>query len=212
MNPNCGLPPLVNRHTVRRRSSSSGPSVRGEGGGGIFFLALPGVGVPSGSRSPCLVARLNFGLFGGLSSPSSRRLIFLVLSGLSFFWSFRGLDFLPSSRALDFFCWSVRDLISWSFLGFDLLVPPGPTLVPSGVHFPCLFGGLIFFGSVGCPSFMIPFGDALLGPFGARLLTSPADITGKGWSCVAGLVCCFFFSHLRTLSSDSCSSPLFLFL
>ena len=143
---------------------------------------------------------LNFGLFGGLSSPSSRRLIFLVLSGLSFFWSFRGLDFLPSSRALDFFCWSVRDLISWSFLGFDLLVPPGPTLVPSGVHFPCLFGGLIFFGSVGCPSFMIPFGDALLGPFGARLLTSPAHITGKGWSRVAGLVCCFFFFRISGLS------------
>ena len=167
MNPNCGLPPLVKRHTVRRRSSSSGPSLRGKGGKSLSWPFL-GVGVPSGSRSPGLVAMLNFGLFGGLSSRSSRRLIFLVTGtdpgffGGSFPLSPRGLD-LFWVRWVPEFHDPFRGCIAWSFWGTITYV--------AGPH------------------------------YGQR-------VESCCWACLLFL----FFSDLRTLSSDSCSSPLFLFL
>ena len=98
----------------------------------------------------------------------------MVLPGLSFFGSFEGF-ISCSSRGLDFFCCTFR--------GIDFLVPLGTRLGTTGIDH----------GSVGGPIFMIPFGDALLGPIGARLLPSPAHITGIGWTRVAALVCCFFF-------------------
>ena len=197
MNPNCGLPPLVKRHTVRRRSSSSGPSVRGEGGGRNLF---PGPSWGWGTLGVAISLSRCEAQFWSL-----RRLEFSVLSAAHILGPLGAQFFLVLSRA--------RFLTVFSGPRFFLLVRPGlDFLVLSGVRligptgtdpgsfggsFPLSLRGLDLFWVRRLPEFHDPFRGCIAWSFWGTITYVAGPHYGQRvesccWACLLFL---FFASQ-----------------